>query len=149
MALVDGNHKQLCDICPGDQIATVDPVTRQPAAVEVQELVAHAPRSYVLTRLEVVAVREQVSPTATQTHLTSQVLEATPNHPLQTHAGRKPAGAVGVGEQLLCFNSTTHAYEPYMVLRKHEYAGGEQPVYNLVASNGNSFVLNGVLVLQK
>jgi hypothetical protein len=149
VALADGNHKQLRDIRPGDQVMTVDPVTRQPAAIEVQELLAHAPQNYALTRLEVVSVREQVSATATQAHLTSQVLEATPNHPLQTQAGQKPAGEVEVGEQILCFNSTTQSYEPYTVLRKHEYAGGEQPVYNLVAGSGSPFLLNGVMVLQK
>jgi hypothetical protein len=149
VALADGNHKQLRDIRPGDQVMTVDPVTRQPATIEVQELLAHAPQNYALTRLEVVGVREQVSATATQAHLTSQVLEATPNHPLQTHAGQKPAGEVEVGEQILCFNSTTQVYEPYTVLRKHEYAGGEQPVYNLVAGSGSPFLLNGVMVLQK
>lgn len=149
VTLADGNHKQLRDIRPGDQVLTLDPVTRQPAAIEVQELLAHAPQNYALTRLEVVAVREQVSTMATQAHLTSQVLEATPNHPLQTYAGQKPAGEVELGEQILCFNSTTKAYEPYTVLRKHEYAGGEQPVYNMVASGGSTFLLNGVLVLQK
>lgn len=149
VALADGSYKPLRDIRPGDQVITVDPLTRQPTAIEVQELLTHAPQNYALTRLEVVAVREQVSPTATQSHLTSQVLEATPNHPLQTLAGQKPAGEVEVGEQILCFNSTTQAYEPYTVLRKHEYAGGEQPVYNLVASSDSPFLLNGVMVLQK
>ena len=149
VALADGSHRPLRDIQPGDQIIFLDATTRQPAVSEVQELVAHAAKNYVLTRLEVIAVREQVRREATHAHLSSQVLEATPNHPLQTENGPKPAGEVELGEQMLCLNPTTQAYEPYTVLRKHEYAGGEQPVYNLVASGGNSFMLNGVLVLQK
>lgn len=147
VALAGG--KQLRDIRLGDQVVTLDPITRQPTATEVQELTMHAAKNYALTRLEVVAVREQVSPESTHAHLTSQVLAATPNHPLQTHAGPKPAGEVEVGEQILCFNPTTQAYEPYTMLCKHEYAGGKQAVHDLVASNDNPFVLNGVLVLQK
>jgi hypothetical protein len=149
VALAEGGHKQLRDIRPGDQVVTLDPVTRQPATTEVQELLMHPAQNYALTRLEVVAVREQVSKTATHAQLTSQVLEATPNHPMQTQAGQKPAGEVEIGEQILCLNPTTKAYEPYTVLRKQEYAGGDQPVYNMVASSGSTFLLNGVMVMQK
>jgi hypothetical protein len=149
VALADGSHKLLRDMQPGDQVVTLDATTRQPITAEVQELVAHSAKNYALTRLEVIAVREQVSSTATHAHLTSQVLEATPNHPIQTQTGSKPASEVEVGEHLLCFNANTQAYEPYTVVRTREYAGGEQPVYNLVASGGDSFMLNGVLVLQK
>lgn len=148
VALADGSHRPLRELQPGDQLITLN-ANGQPVAGEVKEVVAHAAKNYALTRLEVIAVREQVSHTATHTRLTSQVLEATPNHPLQTHAGQKPAGEVELGEQILCLNPATQAYEPYTVLRKQEYAGGEQAVYNLVASNDNPFVLNGVLVLQK
>ncbi|MGI4863151.1 MAG: hypothetical protein ACRYFZ_04460 [Janthinobacterium lividum] len=149
VALADGSHRPLRDIQPGDQIISLDAATRQPAVSEVQEVVAHVAKNYALTRLEVIAVREQISRQATHTHLTSQMLEATPNHPLQTQTGPKPAGEVELGEQILCLNPATQAYEPYTVLRKHEYAGGEQPIYNLVASGSNSFMLNGVMVLQK
>ncbi|RZK23487.1 MAG: hypothetical protein EOO56_04910 [Hymenobacter sp.] len=149
VALADGSHRPLRDIQPGDQILTLNAATRQPATSEVRELVAHAAKNYALTRLEVIAVREQTSRTATHAQLTSQVLEATPNHPLQTSAGQKPAGEVELGEQLLCLNPATQAYEPYTVLRKHEYGGGEQAVYNLVVDSDNAFVLNGVMVLQK
>ncbi|WP_083326263.1 hypothetical protein [Hymenobacter coccineus] len=148
VALADGSHRPLHAIQPGDQILTLDPVTHQPASAEVQELVAHAAQNYALTRLDVVAVRAQVGPNATHAHLTSQVLEATPNHPLPTRTGPKPAGEVALGDEILCLNAATGLYEPHTVLRTREYAGGVQPVYNLVAS-GNSFLLNGVLVLQK
>ncbi len=149
VALAAGGHKPLRDICPGDQVVTLDPVTRQVAATEVQELVMHPAQNYALTRLEVVAVREQLTQRATHAQLTSQVLEATPNHPMQTQTGQKPVGEVEVGELILCLNPTTKAYEPYTVLRKQVYAGGEQPVYNMVASSGTTFLLNGVMVMQK
>lgn len=149
VALADGSHCPLREVQPGDQLLTLDATTQQPAVAEVREVVIHATKNYALTRLEVVAVREQVNHAATHAHLTSRVLEATPNHPLPTPAGQKPAGEVEIGEQLLCLNPATQQYEPYTVLRKQECAGGEQPVYNLVASNDNAFLLNGVLVLQK
>ncbi|RZK24363.1 MAG: hypothetical protein EOO56_01670 [Hymenobacter sp.] len=149
VALADGSHRPLRDVQPGDQLISLDAATRQPAAIEVRELVTHAARNYALTRLEVVAVCEQIDRTATHAHLSSQVLEATPNHPLQTETGQKPAGEVAVGEQIICLNSITQACEPHTVLRTREYAGGEQPVYSLVAGGGAPFLLNGVLVPQK
>jgi len=149
VALAAGGHKPLRDLVPGDQLATLHLATQQPTTATVQELVVHAAQNYALTRLEVVAVRAQVGVAATHAHLTSQVLEATPNHPMHTTTGPKPAGEVGVGEQLLCFNARTQAYEAYTVLRTHEYAGGEQPVYNVVTEEGNPFLLSGVVVLQK
>ena len=149
VALAAGGHKPLRDIRPGDQLATLDLATQQPAAATVQALVVHTAQNYALTRLEVVAVREQVGTSATHAHLTSRVLDATPNHPMQTATGSKPAGEVGVGEQLVCFNPHTQVYEAYTVLRTHEYAGGEQSVYNVVTEEGSPFVLNGVVVLQK
>jgi len=149
VAMAGGGHKPLRDIQAGDQVITIDPATRQAGATEVQELVAHTAQNYALTRLEIVAVREQHGRFATEAHLTSQLLEATPNHPMQTHAGQKSAGQVEVGEEILCFNAASQTYEPYTVLRKQEYAGGVQPVYNMVASHGTTFLLNGVMVMQK
>jgi hypothetical protein len=149
VALADGSHKPLREVVAGDRVASLHPETRQLGFAEVQELTVHAAENYALTRLDVVAVREQASQAATHAHLTSRTLEATPNHPLHTLAGPKPAGEVEIGEQILCLNARTQAYEPYTVLRKQEYAGGEQPVYNMVASAGSTFVLNGVMVLQK
>ncbi len=149
VALAAGGHKPLRDIRPGDQLATLDLATQLPATATVQELVVHAAQNYALTQLDVVAVREQVGAAATHAHLTSQVLEATPNHPVHTATGPRPAGEVGVGEQLLCLNPHTQAYEAYTVLRTREYAGGEQAVYNVVTEEGHPFLLNGVVVLQK
>ena len=149
VALASGGAKQLRDIRPGDRVVTIDPLTRQAMATEVQELVVHPAQNYALTRLEVGVGREQVSPYAITTRLHTQVVEATPNHPMQTHAGLKPAGEVTVGEEIVCFNPVTQAYEPYTVLRRQEYAGGVQPVYNMVASHGTTFLVNGVLVRQK
>ncbi len=149
VALADGSHKPLRHIVPGDQVLTLDPVSCQLAATTVQALTTHAAQNYALTRLELVAVREQRSAAATHARLTSKVLETTPNHPMQTVSGLKPAGAIELGEQILCFNAASQAYELYTVLRRQERAGGEQPVYNMVAGEGSTFVINGVLVGQK
>ncbi|GAC1370029.1 MAG: hypothetical protein NVS3B25_15790 [Hymenobacter sp.] len=149
VALADGSHRPLRDIRPGDRVLTLDPQTRQPGSTEIQELVAHPAQNYALTRLEVVTARAQPSRFGHDAQLSSQVLEATPNHPLPTRTGPKPAGEVTLGEEIIGFNAATRAYEPYTVLRKQEYAGGEQPVYNMVASSGTTFLLNGVMVLQK
>ena len=149
VALAAGGHRALHDVQPGDEVLTVNHLTGQPAAATVRELLIHEAQNYALTQLHVVAVREQVGHHATTAYLRSHVLEATPNHPLHTLAGPKTAGEVALGDQLLCLNAATQAYEPHVVLHRREYAGGVQPVYNLVAEGGDSFLLNGVLVAQK
>jgi hypothetical protein len=37
----------------------------------------------------------------------------------------------------------------YIVWDKNEAAGGMQPVYNIVAGGGSTFIMNGVMVMQK
>ena len=149
VALAAGGHRPLRDVQPGDQILGLDRRTGQPAPATVRELLAHEPQNYALTRLHVVAVREQASARATTAHLRSRLLEATPNHPLLTLAGPKLAGEVAVGDQILCLSPATLALEPHTVLLAQEYAGGTQPVFSLSTEAGDNFLLNGVLVLQK
>ncbi|MGI4835457.1 MAG: hypothetical protein ACRYFK_18550 [Janthinobacterium lividum] len=149
VALAGGGHRALRAVQPGDQILGLDARTGQPAATTVRAVHAHAAQNYALTQLHVVAVREQASAHATTIQLASRVLEATPNHPLQTLGGPRTAGEVVVGDQILCLHPATQAVEPHTVLRTREYAGGLQPVYNLTTEAGDNFLLNGVLVLQK
>ena len=149
VALASGGSKQLRDIQSGDEVVTIDPKTQQAAVTTVQELTVHEARNYALTKLVVAAAREKISAHATEVQLTSQIVEATPNHPMTTSHGTKAIGAVEVGEQVLCFNPTSQTYEPYTVLHKQEYAGGTQPVYNMVAAGGTTFLMNGVMVMQK
>ena len=149
VALAAGGHRALHAVQPGDHILGLDARTGQPATATVRAVHAHAAQNYALTQLHVVAVREQAGAHATTAHLASRVLEATPNHPLQTLGGPKLAGEVAAGDQMLCLNPATLALEPHTVLRTQEYAGGVQPVYNLTTTTGDNFLLNGVLVLQK
>lgn len=149
VAMAGGGHKLLRDIRPGDKVLTVNPETRQATVTEVQELVAHEASNYALTRLVVVAAQTQTGPQATLVRLRNQVLEATPNHPMLTRAGQKKMGEIAEGEEVLCFSKAAQTYEPYTVLRKTEYAGGVQKVYNMVAAEGTTFLMNGVLVMQK
>lgn len=149
VAMVNGSKKLLRDIRPGDQVVTVDPKTKQATVTQVKELVAHEASNYAITRLVTVAAREVASPEATEVHLTNQVLEATPNHPMMTRDGQKKMGEIQEGEEVLCFNKATKTYEPYTVLQKKEFAGGVQKVYNMVAAEGTTFLMNGVMVMQK
>lgn len=149
VTLADGSARLLRNIRPGDQVLTVHPETRQATATEVHELVEHAAQNYALTRLTVVAAQEHITAQATTVQLAAQVVEATPNHPMLTQAGQKPAGEVAAGEEILCFHHATQTYQPYTVLRTQEYAGTTQPVYNMVVAAGTTFLMNGVMVLQK
>lgn len=149
VALANGGTRLLRDIRPGDQVMTVDPATRQATVTEVRKLVAHPAQNYAITRLLVAAATESVGPHATEVQLTNRILEATPNHPMMTSTGPRAMGEIVAGEQVLCLNPVSQAYEPYTVLRRQEYAGGAQQVYNMVATEGTTFLVNGVMVMQK
>ena len=81
--------------------------------------------------------------------LHAKVLQATPNHPMHTKQGNRKMGDVAIGEQVLCLNDKSGKYETYTVLQKNEHGGGVQNVYNIVAEKGSTFVMNGVMVMQK
>jgi hypothetical protein len=149
VAMENGSKKLLRDIQPGDRVVTINPKTRKVSVTQVQELVAHEAHNYAITQLVVVSAHEQASPQATTVRLSNQILEATPNHPMMTRDGQKKMGEIKEGEEVICLNKTTQTYEPYTVLQKKEYAGGVQKVYNMVAAEGTTFLMNGVMVMQK
>jgi len=76
-------------------------------------------------------------------------LEAARNNPMMTQAGEKKAGEVVVGDRVVCLDAGTGRYVRYVVWDKNEAAGGMQPVYNIVAGGGSTFIMNGVMVMQK
>jgi hypothetical protein len=171
----DGASKTLSEVKPGDMVVTVDPVTQERQPVVVRELTVHAVKNYAITRLVLVSARlrqgsacakasasarasadksageagGQSAEGAREVMLSSRVLEATPNHPMVTVAGEKKAGEVAVGDKVVCLDERTGEYGQYVVWDKTETAGGMQPVYNIVAGSGKTFVMNGVMVLQK
>jgi Hint module len=149
VAMASGATKTLKDIRPGDLVVTIDPVSRQANTVRVKELVAHEAENYAITSLLVVATQEQATTTGTEVRMSSRVLQATPNHPMMTTTGKKPVGEIKEGEQIICQDQQTHTYQTFTVFNKTEAAGGVQPVYNIVAEGGSTFMMNGVMVLQK
>ncbi|MCC9166495.1 hypothetical protein [Pontibacter harenae] len=149
VAMANGSQKLLKDIKAGDQVVTVDPDTKKATVTEVKELVAHDAKNYAITQLVVVSAQEKIGRKATVVSLKNKVLEATPNHPMKTKAGDKKIGEIAEGEEVLCYNKETKTYEPYTVLRKKEFAGGVQKVYNMVAEQGTTFLMNDVVVKQK
>jgi hypothetical protein len=149
VTMANGLTKALKDIRPGDQVMTIDPLSRQATIVKVKELVAHEAENYAITSLLVVATQEQFNAAGTEVRMSSRVLQTTPNHPMMTATGKKPAGQIGEGEQIICQDERTHTYQAFTVVNKTEAAGGVQPVYNIVADGGSTFMMNGVMVLQK
>ncbi|HEY0610781.1 MAG TPA: hypothetical protein VGD35_14025 [Chitinophaga sp.] len=149
VTMANGVTKELKDIRPGDRVVTIDPATRQASTVKVKELVAHEAENYAITSLLVVAAQEQQTTTGTDVRISSRVLQATPNHPMLTVTGKKPAGEISEGEQIICEDESTHTYQTFTVLHKTEAAGGVQKVYNMVVDGGSTFMMNGVMVLQK
>ncbi|MEJ7738376.1 MAG: Hint domain-containing protein [Chitinophagaceae bacterium] len=149
VAMADGNKKLLSDIKTGDKVISVDPVTRQPAIVTVKSLTVHEAKNYAITQLILVHAKEQLTAGALEVELFTRQLEATPNHPVTTTTGVKSIGSVKAGEEVLCRNTKTGKYEVFTVWDKTEKAMGIQKVYNIDADAGSTFIINGVMVMQK
>jgi hypothetical protein len=153
VTMADGSSRELKTVKAGDEIVTVDPVTLATSRVQVKTLTVHDVKNYAITKvllLDVIPAGRASGATGFRNvQLHSRWLEATPNHPMTTLAGRKTAGELREGDALECRDERTGAYRTYTVWYKTESAGGLQPVYNIVASGGSTLVLNGVMVMQK
>jgi hypothetical protein len=149
VTLANGTQKELRSIQPGDEIVSPDAATHQTSTIRVKELVKHTAENYAITRLLVMHAVEQEQEGTHVVTLSGKVLQATPNHPVLTIAGKKQMGAVVTGDQLLCMDEHTKTLVTYTVINKTEAAGGRQPVYNIVAEGGDAFMMNNIMVLQK
>ena len=148
--LADGTSKLLADVKTGDHVITVDPETKLNTVIEVKELVQHEAKNYAITRLVLTRAEEDLTKRGgVEVMLHNKVVEATPNHPMQTTSGNKEIGKVTEGDEILCLNPMSGSYESYTVVTKQEYASGPQKVYNIIAGEGTPFLMNGVMVLQK
>ena len=149
VAMANGSKKLLQNIKTGDQVVTVDPATQKATTVTVQELTTHEAKNYAITNLLLVKAVEVTNAEGTEVHLSQKELHATPNHPMETVSGQKKIGEIETGDQVICKEEKTGAYETFIVWNKTETAGGVQKVYNIVASGGSTFMMNGVMVRQK
>lgn len=139
VTLSDGKERPLCEVRAGDAIVTVDPATNRRTTVKVKELTVHDAKNYAITRLILV----KVSGEGRAIQLSSRTLQATPNHPILTTAGEKKMGELRVGDKLSSPDGI------FTVWDKQESAGGVQKVYNIVATGGSTYIIDGVTVLQK
>lgn len=149
VAMANGAKKLLKDVKAGDEVITVDPQTKLAALVKVKELTTHEAKNYALTSLVLLAAERKQLDIGTAIILSTKLLQATPNHPMMTKAGNRKMGEIKVGEEVLCLNEVTGKYDVYSVWEKDEQAGGTQKVYNMVADGGTTFIMNGVMVMQK
>lgn len=146
VAMAGGVRKPLSEVKAGDEVVTVDPATHREKTVVVKALTVHEAKNYAITRLVLLAARETGE---REVVLSSRVLEATPNHPMTTASGEKKAGELIEGDKVLCLDQQTGRYCEFVVWDKTESAGGIQPVYNIVAGEGSTLIMNGVMVKQK
>jgi hypothetical protein len=149
VTMADGSTKILKDINPGDEVVTVDPLSKVIKTVKIKELTTHEAKNYAIT--QVLLYKEEVVnlPEGIYVRLSHKTLEATPNHPMKTAAGNMRIADVQLGGKVLCLNNLTGNYETFGVQDKREFAGGKQKVYNMVAEAGDTFIMNGVMVRQK
>ncbi|WPV67905.1 Hint domain-containing protein [Chitinophaga sp. LS1] len=149
VTLADGSQKTLKNILPGDKIISLDAVTHTTSIMKVKELVVHQPANYAITQLLAVHVVANDTQDAHVVSISGKILQATPNHPIQTSAGKKKMGEVSDGEELLCIDEQSKQVLTYVVVNKTEKANGTQPVYNIVAEGEGTFIMNSMMVLQK
>lgn len=149
VAMADGSKKLLKDVKAGDQVITLDPVTNVPSAVSVSGLTVHEAKNYALTSLVLISSRKKETTRGKEIYLSTKLLQATPNHPMETTAGTLKMAEVKVGQKVICLNDKTGKYDVYTVWDREERAGGTQKVYNMVATGGTTFIMNGVMVRQK
>lgn len=146
VTMAGGGRKALSTVKAGDQVVTVDPATHLSTTVTVKELTVHEAKNYAVTRVMLLSATESA---AREVTLVSKVLQATPNHPMVTAGGDRKMGELKEGDKVLCLDEKTGRYQEFTVWDRTEAAGGVQPVYNIVAAGGSTFIMNGVMVLQK
>jgi hypothetical protein len=149
VTMADGGKKYLRQIQKGDKVLTIDPVTKTSKAVTVKELAEHPVERYAITRLLLVSASETESYNSINVLLSNKMIEATPNHPVQTTHSKKKIGEVETGDEIICFDENTNSFKTYTVNFKTEIAQKEQKVYNIVAEDGETMIINNVMVLQK
>lgn len=149
VAMANGEKKLLSNVEPGDKIISIDPVSHMPAVVKVRMLQVHEAKNYAITRLTLLHATKRLTLAGYDVQLFSRQLEATPNHPVTTNTGVKNIGAVNEGEEVICRNMKTGNYEAFTVWEKTEITKGVQKVYNIDADAGSTFIINGVMVMQK
>jgi hypothetical protein len=149
VAMAGGAKKLLKDVKAGDEVVTVDPQTKMASIVKVKELTVHDAKNYALTSLLLITAGSKQTSMGEEIRLSAKLLTATPNHPMLTKQGNRKMGEIKEGQEVLCLNEVTGKYDTYRVWEKDERAGGTQKVYNIVASGGSTFVMNGVMVMQK
>jgi hypothetical protein len=145
VTMAGGGSKPVCEVRAGDKVITVDPATHLAATVTVKELTVHAAKNYAITSLLLLSATERNRDIT----LISKSLRATPNHPMVTARGDRRVGDLKEGDKVLCRDEKTGVYQEFTVWSRSETAGGSQPVYNIVAGGGSTFIMNGVMVLQK
>lgn len=143
VSMEDGSKKMLNALKAGDKIITVEEGVSK--TIQVKKLIEHDAKNYAVTELVLISVKEL---SENEVILSAKLLRATPNHPMATASENKEIGKIAEGELLICLNEITKSYESYTVVNKIEFAGGIQKVYNIEA-DGNSFMMNDVMVLQK
>ena len=149
VTMANGSSKFMSEIMPGDQVLTIDPVTKAGKTVLVKELTQHDASNYAIVQLILIAATERKTDQGFEVSLSSKLIEATPNHPIQTVSEKKRIGDANEGEQILCYDEKKKELFPYTIVSRRELPGTKQKVYNIVAAEGETIIVNNVMVRQK
>ena len=147
VTMADGSSKKISEVIAGDNVLGYDAKTKTLAPTSVTRIDTHANREFALTGVWLVSVSELTADS--RPLLTAPVLlEATPNHPVLTSAGKKALGDVKTGELLYRYDAMTNGVMAYKVVQTEKAVRSVTAVYNLATASGG-YLVGDVVVLDK
>ncbi|WP_128545825.1 Hint domain-containing protein [Larkinella soli] len=147
VTLADRRTKAISEVRPGDEVMAYDAATRMLVPAGVKQVQVHEGGTVAVSGVWLRPVEEVSAGRAA--FLTAPVLlEATPNHPVQTAGGSKKLGDLRPGDVLYRFDGAARSVTTWKVDGVQAAVRTVDKVYNLVTDRG-SFLINEVVVLDK
>lgn len=141
-------YKAIENITNADTLIIFDTIANKLTKSKIKELIIHNESEYRIYKLTFVQT-EEVYASNTQHFVTSdKTIEATPNHPILTSLGVKRIDEVKIDDEVFFVNSSGEVVK-HKVSKIQENFTKARSVYNVTLENGNTFIVNGVVVLTK
>lgn len=144
VTLPDGETKSISQVQPGERIMGYDAVAKTTASIRVDAVEVHT-GTFRLVGVWLVPMNE-LSASQQVRFTTPLLLEATPNHPILTSAGRKALGDLTQGD--IVYQVQNERLVPYQVVQTGTTGTTVERVYNLRTQNGG-YIIDGTIVLSK
>jgi hypothetical protein len=142
--MADLSEKNIENVKIGEKIISINPQTKLTETAEITAIQVHENKDFALTGIVLFPVEnEMVSLTG---YTESIFLEATPNHPVLTEAGKKIIGDLQTGDILYVFEN--QLVKKYQVAALFAKSRKVKRVYNLTTDKG-TYLVNNMLIFGK